>query len=384
MKILDFLGNTLGLKEDPGCFFDGYNSSLITNNAYQALAVKASINLIAKTISRTEFQTFEKGKATKKKTYYMLNVEANKNTSAPAFWRSVVTKLLENGETLVLIENGELLLIDSFERKEFAFKENLYTNMYIGDYKLREQANESEVLYLQDTVTSLAGNLNKITSELAQLISASNKGYNRSKSRKGTLNIPANLSKTKEQQEATQKHIDSIMKDFMDPSKDSVLPETNGMAYTEIDEAKGSKSNDSGRETKNFIGDIFDFVAIAFGIPPSLLKGDTVDTKDAVNNFLAFCINPLVGIIQAEINRKMYGYEHYSNKTYSKIDTTKIKSVDLRDIANSIDLLVRNGAFTIDDTLKTLGLEAVGGDVGGLRVMTRNNESIETFMKGGD
>lgn len=380
--LLDFLDGVLTPKSK---FLDGYNSKMMLNNSYQALALEASINLIAKTISRAEFQTFEKGKETRKKTYYMLNVEANKNKSASAFWREVVRKLLEDGEALIFIDSGQLFLIDSFERTEKAFTENTYKNLIIGDYQLREKVvTESQVIYLQDSITSIKTHLNSVASDMNKLVTSSIKGYQRSKARKGKLNIPANLSKTEEQQKATQTHIDNIMKDFMDPGKDSVLPETNGMEYTEIDEAKGSKSNDSGRETKNFINDIFDFVAITFGIPPSLLKGDTVDTKDAVNNFLAFCINPLVQLIQDEINRKLFTYEQYVERTYLKIDTTQIKSVDLRDIANSIDLLVRNGAFTIDDTLRSLGLEAIGGDVGGLRVMTKNNESVEEFMKGGD
>src|SRR5699024_6314484 len=148
---------------------------------------------------------------------------------------------------------------------------------------------------------------------------------------------------------------------------DAVYPESEGFEYTEITESKGSRSNDSGRETKNFVNDVFDFIAIGFGIPPSLLKGDTVDTKDALNNFLTFCINPIAKLIQDEINRKMYGKEAYLENTYAKVDTTNIKAVDLRDIANSIELLNRNGALTIDDTLRILGKEPIGGEVGSMR-----------------
>lgn len=382
ISISDILNKVFKKKDNS--FLDDYSSELLLNNSYQALAMKASINLIAKTVSRAEFKTFEQGKETKKRTYYMLNVEANKNKSANQFWRETIEKLLLDGEALILIEDDELLLIDSFEKQEFAFKENIYRNMVVGDYELRDIRNESQVIYLKDDLTSIHSHLNAISNDMASLIASSIKGYQGSKSRKGAFKMPTNMGRTKEQQEATQKHINNIMESFMDPSVDSVLPETNGMEYREISEAKGSKSNDSGRETKNFIDDIFDLVAITFGIPPSLLKGDTVDTKDAVNNFLAFCINPLVQLIQSELNRKLFTFEQYVERTFLKVDTTNIKSVDLKDIANSIDLLVRNGAFTIDDTLRSLGQEAIGGDVGGLRVMTKNNEPIDQFMKGGD
>ena len=59
-----------------------------------------------------------------------------------------------------------------------------------------------------------------------------------------------------------------------------------------------------GRDIRAFIDDIFDFVAIAFQVPPQLLKGNVADTDKAVNNFLTFCINPLAELLTDEINRK--------------------------------------------------------------------------------
>lgn len=386
MNIKNFLERTFKLTDDESKFisFDPYSSSLETSSLYGALAYKASINLIAKTISRIEFETYENGVRTIKKNYYMFNIEANKNESATLFWKRVITKLLSEGEAVIYSNKGELLLIDDFTIEKSWIHGDTYLNLKIDDEIISSSEKASNIIHLKDNLSSMKRRLSKISSDINKLIQSSMKGYMKSKSRKGKLNIPTNLSKTKSTQESTQEYIDSIMKDFMDPTKDSVLPETNGIEYTEIDEAKGSKSNDSGRETINFIGDLFSLIAISFGIPPSLLKGDTIDTKDAVNNFLTFCITPLAELIENELNRKLYEYENYKNKTYVKLDASKIKVVDLRDIANSIDLLVRNGAFTIDETLKTLGLQPVGGKVGGLRVMTKNNEPIEHFMKGGD
>ena len=218
--------------------------------------------------------------------------------------------------------------------------------------------------------------------DYTKLINSSIKGYQNSKARKGNLKIPTNLLKPL-QEENCRKHIQATMKDFMDPGKDAVYPETNGFEYEEIDKAKGSKSNDSGRETKNFIDDMFSFIAIAFGIPPSILKGDTVDTKDALNNFLTFCINPIAKLITDEINRKMYGYELYKERTYAKLDTSNIKAVDLRDVANSIDLLNRNAALTIDDILRILGKEPLGGDIGQMRFITKNLEALDKVLEEG-
>ncbi len=381
MAIIDFLDRLFGSNDEitlKTCSVDTAN-----NIYYKTLITEASVNLIAKTISRAEFQTFEKGKETKKLNYYMLNVEANKNKSASLFWRETIEKLLKEGEALILLQDNQMFLADSFVRNEFAFRENIYTELSIGDYPLDDIWRESQVLYLKDDNSTIRNAINGIYNDYVKLIDSSIKGYQNSKARKGKLKIPTNLPKTLQEEGKLQEHIQATMKDFMDPSKDAVYPETNGFEYEEIDKAKGSKSNDSGRETKNFIDDMFDFIAVAFGIPPSLLKGDTVDTKDAVNNFITFCINPLARLITDEINRKMYGYKLFKERTYAKLDTSNIKAVDLRDIANSIDLLNRNGALTIDDILRILGKEPLGGDIGNMRFITKNLEALDKVLEEG-
>ncbi|MBU5293115.1 phage portal protein [Anaerosalibacter bizertensis] len=362
------------------CTFVHFYFSIYKNICYKNLVVESSVNLIAKTISRAEFQTFFKGKEEKELNYYLLNVEANKNKSASLFWREVVEKLLKKGEALILLQDNQLYLADNFTRKEFVFKENIYTDITINDYELKDIWKESQVLYLKDDNTTIKSAINALYEDYSKLISSSIKGYQKNKTRKGKLKLPTNLPKGLKNEQELQEYISELMKDFMDPSKDAVLPESSGMEYTEIPEAKGDKSEGSG-DTRNLVNDVFDFVAISYGIPPSLLKGDTVDTKDAVNNFLTFCINPMARLITDEINRKMYGYELYKSRTYAKLDTSNIKAVDFRDVANSIDLLTRNGALTIDDILRILNKEPIGGDVGGMRFVTKNLELIDRVLK---
>ena len=382
MAIKDFLDN----------FFDDGTAMLKTVSAgndarryYMNLIVESSVNMIGKTISRCDFQTFDEGREVREKNFYMLNVEANKNSSASRFWREVIIKLLKDGEALILIEDGSLYLANSFERKENVFDENQYSNIMLGingDHEIKGIKRESEVLYLKDEATNVKTALNSINKDYSGLIDSSIKGFQNSKARKGTLDIPTNLPKTLQEEGALQSHIQNTMADFMDPTKDAVYPQSDGFEYKEVDQTKGSKSNDSGRETKNFIGDMFDFVAIAYGIPPSLLKGDTVDTKDALNNYLTFCINPLAKIITDEVNRKMYGYNLYKEKTYAKMDTSNIKTLDLSDLAGSVDILNRNGALTLDDIMLLLDKEPIGGQEGNTRFVTKNLETLERTLAG--
>lgn len=382
MGLVDFIKRAFGSNNEitlKTCLADYENS-----NCYKTLADEASINLIAKTLARVEIQTFIQGKEYKKDNYYFLNIKANKNKSSTLFWKETIEKLLRDGEALVIIQNQEMFLADSFTRDVFAFKENVYSDVKIGDYTLKEKWFEGQVLYLKNDNTLMKTSLAGIYEEYTNLIKTSSNGYQNSKTRKGKLKVPTNLPKTLQEEGALQNHIKETMKDFMDPSKNAVYPESNGLEYTELSETKGSKSNDSGRETRNFIDDIFSFTAISRGIPPSLLKGDTVDTKDAVNNLMMFCINYYAKLISDEINMKMYSKEDYLDNTYVKLDTTHLKVVDIKDIANSLELLTRTGSNTIDDNLRTLGREPIGGEIGAMRFITKNLESLKSILKGGE
>lgn len=355
-----------------------------TTDAFKELAKEASIALISKAFSLAEFRTYQKGVEIKQQDYYLFNIEPNLNTPAASFWESVVRKLLERSECLILVQNGSLYLADDYTKHPYVFKPNEYTGVCINDYALTDIWFEDKVLFLDypstvDADRRIAG----MYSEFSKLINSSANGYLGSKVRKGKLKIPTNWMKTEQGQKDLNAYVNSQMADFMNPDVSSVLPLTSDMDYEELGSAGRSSSNgESSRETKNYVNDVFDFIAIAYGIPPSLLKGDVIDTKEAYSNFITFCLNPIAKLVQDEINRKMFGRTEYVGKSYLKIDTSNIKSKDLRDVANSIDLLMRNGAFTINDAIKAVGYEPISDDIGDKRFMTKNYDLVENFERG--
>lgn len=363
---------------------DEYIGSLTGNIFYKELALQANINLISNSIAKSKFITYEAGEEVQKINHYILNVESNQNTPASRFWRDVVTKLVYEQKCLVIMKNNMLYVADDFERIELAFKENIYKNIVISDYELRDVFRESEVLYFEWYNSDLKTIINGLNAEYSKLIEVSSKNYKRSKGKKGVLEITASYPQTDEAQKDLQDLMDNRFKKYFEAEGDALIPLTDGLKYTERgSNEKSSKNTEGGGEIRDFINDIFDFVAIALRIPPQLLKGDVQDTSNAVNNFLTFCLNPLVKFITDELNRKMYGMELYNEKTYVKCDTTNIKVVDLRDIANALDVLTRIGAYCIDDSLEALGMEPLDTDWSKTRFMTKNYMPIEDMLEGG-
>ena len=115
-----------------------------------------------------------------------------------------------------------------------------------------------------------------------------------------------------------------------------------------------------------------------------ILKGEVADVEKAFNNFITYCINPLAELIEDEVNRKYYGKEAYLKNTYLKVNTSNIKAVDITDVANALDVLTRIGGYSIDDTLKKLGMEPLNTEWSRARWMTKNYQRVQDRYQGGD
>lgn len=351
---------------------------------YKELAINSAINLISNTLSNAEFLTFEKGKEVKKDNYYLFNVEPNQNKSANKFWRDVVYKLVYENECLVIQNDGMFYIVDEFNIKQFALKENIYTDVVIDDYKLNKVFWESEVLHFELHNQKMKTLIDGLYSSYGKLITSSSRHNLRKRAKRGTLEVPGSYPQTDEAQEDLQNLLKNRFKTYFEAETGAVLPLTNGLKFIEAEDKVSNNPSQEGRDIRSFIDDVFDFVAIAFSIPPQLLKGDVADTEKAVDNFLTFCINPLADLLTDEINRKYYGKKLYLDNTYVKLDTTRIKHVDIQDIANAMDILTRIGANSINDNLRILGREKIDEDWANARFMTKNYERIENFIVGGD
>ena len=351
---------------------------------YKELAVQSCVNLIANAVARSEFLTFEKGKEIRGENYYLFNVEPNQNKSASKFWRDVIHRLVYDNECLVIQQDGMFYVADSFTVAKFAFKENIYRDIVIDDYQLKNSYLESQVFHFELHDNKIRDVIEGLYQSYAKLITASQQHYKRNNAKRGTLEIPTSYPQTEKAQKDLQDLLNNRIKRFYEAEGGAVLPLSNGMKYEELQSNTVSKGSVEGRDIREFINDVFDFVAIAFQVPPQLIKGNVADTGKAVNNFLTFCVNPLAELLTDEINRKLYGKKAYLERTYVKLDTSRIRAVDITDVAGALDILIRIGAYSVDDCLKLLGLEPLGTEWSQARWMTKNYERIEKVYEGGD
>lgn len=369
-------------KDTKSLSLDAFIGELASEIYFKQLAIQSCINLISNVLSKAEFQTFERGEEVRKENYYLFNVEPNPNKSASKFWRQVISNLVYDNECLVVQYNGYFYVADSFHVDRYAFKNYLYKDIIIDDFRLNRSYEESEVFHFELHNERISNVIDGLYNSYSKLIAAAQANYKRNHSRRGKLKIPTNYPQTEKAQEELEKLFSEKFKRFFEAENGAVLPLPNGLEYDELASNIGVKGGADNAQIRAFIDDVFDFVAIAFNIPPQLIKGSVADTEKATDNLLMFCINPLAELINDEINRKYYGKRAFLERTYLRINTSMIRAHDIKDIAGALETLLRIGGYTIDDILKTLGMEPLNTEWSTTRFMTKNYAPVEAVIAG--
>lgn len=343
------------------------------------LAFWTCVNKIANAISKCEIRTYKNGKEVKEKEYYLWNVEPNRNQNATAFFTKLIGQLYRNNEALVVEVNGQLYVADSYGKENYALKDWVFTGITIDDYQLSESRRMTEVLFFELNSRDMRVLLAGMYESYAQLLVYAQNAYRKSRGHKGVLGI-AGIAQEQDNFEKTfEELMTNHFKTFFEKDN-AVLPLFDGYTYTDISQNAKTYSTESTRDIKALVDDIFEFTARGFSFPPSLAKGDVQDTSKAVDELLTFVIDPLVKMIQQEINRKRSGYSGWKKGTYIRVDTLAVKHIDIFDIATPVDKLISSGAFTINDILEVIGKPRIEEEWADQHFMTKNYSIVQDML----
>lgn len=347
------------------------------------LAFLSCVNLTANAISKCEFKTFQNKEETEEDEYYLWNVSPNQNQNSSTFLHKLIYQLYRNNEALVVDNGGKLFVADSFSRKEYALYDDVFSQVTIGDFQFNRTFSSSDVLYFQLSAEKMRTVTNGLYASYSKLIAYGMRGYQKSRGEKGTLEIDTQMAGDKKFMESYEAIKNEGFKKFAD-SDDAVMPLYKGMKYTGLN-AK-TYSNDTTRDIRAMIDDVTDFTARAFGIPPQLLNGSVQDVGSVTDQFLTFCIDPLVDNLAEEINRKRYSKTQYLRGNYVQIDTRSIKHVDLLNSATAVDKLIGSGVFCVNDLRKLTGDTEIDEPWAQQHFITKNYTDIAEMqaLEGGE
>ena len=379
MGLRDWLGDVFrrqksGYTDPPS--FDTLCVGLSEKVIVRSMAINTAINLIGNSLSLSEFITYNKGEEDRSNIYYKLNVQPNINYSASRFWKKLVYRLIYDGEALIIKQKDSYYVADSFTKESRVFYPSKYRDVIIENYPIKRNYDETDVLYFKLSEENILSTINALYDDYGKLVEYSKASYKKNNAKRGILNIPTNYPQTEKAQKKLNKLLNDQIQQFYGAENGAVLPLSNGITYEDISSDSYKNATDS-RDIRNLIDDIFDFTAIGFGIPPALLKGSANDLESTVDRFIKFGVEPFCEMIEDEINRKFYSENMYLNYSYVAIDTSRLKTTNLSQLAGVVDVLTRNGVNNIDENRKLLGMEPLRTEESQKRRITKNYEASE-------
>lgn len=354
-------------------FFD-----LSTDLYIRELAFQSCVNLVGNALSKCEFKTYDGNVEKKGDEYYLWNVEPNQNQNSSAFLHKLVHQLFNDRTALVVQYGGKLHVADSFTRREYALYDDLFEQVTVGDFTFNQTFRQSDVLFFEVASEDMRRLTNGLYLSYGKLIAYGIQSYQKSRGTKGAMSVNVQMMGNDEFKRRYEAIQNEGFKRFAN-ADNAVLPLYEGMNFTEL--AHKTYSQENTRDIRSMIDDVTDFTARAFGIPPALLDGSVQDVGAATDQFLTFCVDPLVDNIQEEIMRKRYGRQALARGDYIRIDTSSIKHIDLLSASPNIDKLVSSGVVCINDIRALLGQPLILEPWAYSHFMTKNYATVAELLK---
>ena len=354
MRTIGWLDTIFKRNSELGFMFDVEMFIETTNRAHmKRLVLDTCIAFLGRTISQSEFMV-KNGKAfVKDELYYRLNVRPNKNMTASTFWETFVHKLIYDNECLIIQANDDdLLIADDFQHNEYAVFEDTFSNVTVKDYTFKRVFKQSDVIHLRYRNERLTPLIDGLFTDYGDLFGRVLSSQKRKNQIRGTVDMDMIGAKSPQHQAKLQEFIDNMYKAI--GKKDvAIIPQQPGFKYSET--SGGGTTGQSVDEINKVTNGFFNQVAMALGIPTSLVYGDMADIEKQTKNYMLFTINPLLKKLADEANVKFFEQKEYLSG--QKIDIKSISYQSIFDLATAIDKLISSSGFTGNEIRLEAGYE---------------------------
>ncbi|MGF7046390.1 HK97 family phage portal protein [Paenibacillus sp. DS2015] len=377
---MGFLDAIFKRNSELGFMFDVELFQETSNRAHmKRLAIDTCVSFLGRTISQSEFRIKNGKEFEKNELYYRLNVRPSKNVTASTFWQTFVSKLIYNNECLVIqADDGDLLIADDFQHNEYAVLEDTFTNVVVKEYEFKRIFKQSDVIHLRYSNEKLAPLMNSLFVDYGDLFGRILNAQKRKNQIRGTVDMDMLSAKTKEHQGKLQEFINNMYKAISDNDV-AIIPQQPGFKYSETtSNATGQSVDEINKVTNGFLNQ----VAMAIGIPVSLLYGDMADVEKQTKNYMFFTVAPLLKKIRDEADVKFFTQKEYLSGNH--IDIRKPSYRDIFDLATAVDKLRASGTLNGNELRSEIGYETVDDEMMNKFVMTKNYQDSSEALKGGD
>lgn len=377
---MGWLGDVLKRNSELEWLFDLDLVDETTHRAYlKKMALETCINFIGRTISQSDFRIMKNNTRQRNDWDYLLNVRPNTDQSAADFWQKFIYTLIDENEVLVILtDNNDLLIADSFTRDEYAVYPDVFRDVTVKDYTFQRTFRMDEVLYITYNNEKLTKFMDGMFKDYGDLFSRMLEVSLRKNQIRGTVGIDSTQSLDDKTQTKLQNFIDKLFTSFRKNSV-ALVPKLKGFEYNEV--SKGEDNGQSLEELSKLKRSLIDDVANILGIPNALIHGELAEYDTSIKAYVRFCIGPIIKKIQNELNAKLLEKQEYLNG--HRIEVFGLTEKDLIEQAEAVDKLVASGAFTRNEVRVLFGKERSDNAELDEFVITKNYQSASA-AKGGE
>lgn len=351
--------------------------------AFKKLALYIATSYIANALSGCEIKVIRDGKEQKDLLYYRLNVAPNPNMSGAQFVDDVVTRLCLESECLVVNHRDNFYPAQGFSYELRPLKDTLYRGVVVEEQQMQKTYKASDCYFFKLEDRKVRALINSLYDDYSKLLSAAIEGFRQSHGRKFKLI----LDNVKVGDESFAENYENVvkkqLKEFIE-SDTAVYPQYAGYDLQEMKQEAAGGADDILAMRK----EVFDLVAQAYKIPVSMMYGNTNNTKEVLNQFLTFSVDPIAKMMSDELTRKSFTFDEWQAGCRVVVDTKSINHTDIFDVADRIDKLISSGVFSVDDVLTTLGFSPLSTDFSRAHYVTKNyapaDEALNNVSGGGE
>lgn len=202
MNFKDMFKNIFQDKD--GNLIDVISNTTNKESVIHMLAVAHAIDLIAKTISKTEIKVYGKtdDKIQEKinEIYYRLNIRPNDNETGTDFLYKLVCKLLYNQQALVVMNNipkkiEYMYVAEDFKIDNYILKSKLFSGVILQDLEgnqiiLEKTYSNRDSIYFTYSNIEIKKQLDVFKTEFSKILHTATENYKKSRTPKWELKNP--------------------------------------------------------------------------------------------------------------------------------------------------------------------------------------------------
>lgn len=383
MGVLDFFKKNKTFGEE---FNDMFDMEFFGLDVEQRLYLKQSaietcVNLMGRTISTADFRFIKDKKRINHDFDYLLNVRPNSNQSAAEFWKDFIyTLLVENEVLVVLSDNNELLIADSFHREKYALYEDTFHDVTVKGYTFKRVFPMSKVIYMTYNNKKFNRFLDGMFKDYTELFSrmVETKMYENQIRALAGLDTTQNLGE--ENRNRLNKFIQRLYVNFR-KSAFAVVPKAKGIEYEEVTKNQSSKSQPV-KDLTDLREDTTRQIANILGIPSALVFGDLAEYETAMKAYIRLTAKPLIEQIKDELTSKLIEKNDYENGLKLKVYGVNEKSP--LEMAQDADKLRASGVADGHEIRELMGFEHSDDPIHDKFFITKNYNTADEAIEGGE